>query len=143
MENLDEFITEINLGPDALEISENYFLEIAKNKKSTLKGFLLNQKYLAGMGNLYVDETCYQCRIHPASRLDKIPKKKKVEIFHKMKDILIRAVKERPYYKDYPDDWFWQWRVEGNLAPDGKNKIEKATIGGRTTYFAKGWQKKY
>ena len=143
VEDLITFIAEKKLGPDALEMTEAEFLNIAKNKKSTLKGFLLNQKYLAGMGNLYVDETCYQCRIHPASQVNKIPKKKKIEIFQKMQEILNRAVKERPYYKAYPDDWFWQWRAEGNLAPDGKSKIETATIGGRTTYYASGWQQKY
>lgn len=143
VENLREYIAEIKLGPDALELTEKEFLEIGKGRKTTLKGFLLNQKYLSGMGNLYVDETCYQCRIHPASRLDKIPKKKKVEIFQTMQAILWRAVKERPYYKEYPDDWFWQWRKEGVVAPNGKSKVEVATIAGRTTYFATGWQKKY
>jgi formamidopyrimidine-DNA glycosylase len=143
IENLDQFIQEINLGPDALEISEQEFLKIAIGKKCTIKGFLLNQKYLSGVGNLYADETCYQCRTHPASRLDKIPKKKMQEIFVKMRAILQRAVDERPYYKEYPDDWFWQWREEGKLAPDGKSKIEKADIAGRTTFFANGWQKIY
>ncbi|HFA49782.1 MAG TPA: DNA-(apurinic or apyrimidinic site) lyase [Bacteroidetes bacterium] len=143
IENLDEYIARINLGTDALEISEAEFLKKIKNKKGTLKGFLLNQKNIAGMGNLYVDETCYQCRIHPASRLDKIPLKKKKEIFDKMQNILQRALDERPHYKGYPPDWFWQWREEGKLAPDGKSKVEKTEVAGRTTYFAKGWQRLY
>ncbi len=143
IEHLQQYLTDIQLGPDALVISEKDFLQTAEGKKCTLKGFLLNQKYLAGVGNLYADEACYQCRIHPASRLDKIPDRKKQEVFNKMQEILQRAVRERPYYKDYPADWFWQWREEGKFAPDGKSKIEKAAIAGRTTFFANGWQKLY
>ncbi len=143
IEDLDKYIAEINLGPDALEINETDFLELIKNKNTTLKGFLLKQKYLAGVGNLYADETCYQCRIHPASRLEKIPLKKKKEVFRKMQAIMQRAVDERPHYKEYPADWFWQWREEGYTAPNGKSKVEKADIAGRSTYFAKGWQRLY
>ncbi len=143
IEDLDEYISQIKLGPDALEMKEEEFLKITAGKKGALKALLLNQKCIAGIGNLYADEACYQCRIHPASHLDKIPLKKKKELFKKMQAILQRAVDERPYYKEYPADWFWQWREEGKFAPDGKSKVEKADVAGRTTYFARGWQRLY
>ena len=143
LEDRDEYLKKIKLGPDALLISEEVFLEKTKGKKGPVKGFLLNQSQLAGVGNLYADEACFQCRIHPASRLDKIPEKKKTELFHTLRAILERAVNERPYYKEYPDDWFWKWRQDGKLAPDKKSKVRHETIAGRTTFFAPGWQKKY
>ena len=37
----------------------------------------------------------------------------------------------------------WQWREEGSLAPDGRSKVQKTKIAGRTTYFCAGWQQKY
>ena len=124
-------------------ITEAEFLQKMQGKKGTIKGFLLDQSPLAGVGNLYADEACYQTRIHPASRADKLSKRKKVELFNSMKSILERAVKEKPYYKEYPDDWFWKWREDGHVAPDGKSKVRHETIAGRTTFFAPGWQKKY
>lgn len=143
LEDREEYIKKIKLGPDALLITEEEFLEKMKGKKGSVKGFLLNQNQLAGVGNLYADEACFQTRIHPASRMDKIPKKKKSELFHTLRAILERAVKERPYYKEYPSDWFWQWREDGHVAPDGKSKVRHETIAGRTTFYARGWQKKY
>ncbi|MEO0734672.1 MAG: DNA-formamidopyrimidine glycosylase family protein, partial [Bacteroidota bacterium] len=56
LEDRDAYIEEVGLGPDALELELEYFLEKAKGRKTTLKGFLLNQSVVAGLGNLYVDD---------------------------------------------------------------------------------------
>jgi formamidopyrimidine-DNA glycosylase len=138
--DLDEYIKELGLGEDALVIQAAAFLAEAKGKKSTLKGFLLNQKYLAGVGNLYADEVCYQTRIHPASRVDKLPEKQLRAIHAKLQEILQYAVDQNAYYKQYPDDWLWKWRTEDAQAPDG-SPVQTAKIGGRTTYFFDGYQK--
>ena len=143
IENLENYIEEKKLGEDAQRITEDYFLEKMKSKKGSIKGFLLNQSILAGMGNLYADEVCYQTRIHPESVSNKIPKKKKQELFQKMQEILQYAIDRSVNYKDYPENYLFQWRVDGTIAPDKKSKVESATIAGRTTYFSKGWQKKY
>lgn len=143
LEDIDDFIQKQQLGPDALLISENEFFEALAGKTMSLKGFLLNQKALAGVGNLYADEICYQARVHPASPVDKISRQKLKTIFDKMKAILQKAVQLKPYYKSYPDDWFWQWRKEGVSGPNGKGKVVKTKIAARTTYYCAQWQKKY
>jgi formamidopyrimidine-DNA glycosylase len=142
LEDRDAYIKEIKLGPDALEITLDDFLAAAKNKKGSIKGFLLNQKQLAGVGNLYADEICYQTRVHPASVVKAIPEKKQAEMFTKMKEIIQYAVDRNAYYKDYPEDWLWQWREQGSTAPDG-SPIQQEKIGGRTTYFFPAWQRLY
>jgi len=138
--DLEEYIKELGLGEDALTISSDAFLAEANGKKSTLKGFLLNQKYLAGVGNLYADEVCYQTRIHPASRMDKLSEEQIRRIHTKLQEILQYAVDQNAYYKQYPDDWLWKWRTEGARAPDG-SPVQTAKIGGRTTYYFDGYQK--
>jgi len=138
---LDQYISDVGLGQDALEITQKEFLAKTKSRKTTIKGFFLNQKILAGMGNLYADEVCYQTRVHPKSVTGKIPKKKLIEIHTTMQDVLHTAIERQAYYKDYPDDWFWQWRKKGAENDKGEIVIEK--VAGRTTYSVKGWQKKY
>jgi len=135
LEDRNTYLEKIKLGTDALRISTKEFLEKAKGKKASIKGFLLNQKVLAGVGNLYADEVLYQLRIHPASKVDKLSKKHLTNIITKTQEILQKAIDRTAYYKDYPEDWFWQWRKEGEIAPDGKSKIETDKIGGRTTYL--------
>lgn len=143
LEDRDAYIRELGLGEDALRIREADFLALARGKSGVLKGFLLNQRCLAGVGNLYADEICYQARIHPASRMDGLKEEQLRLLFGKMKEILSFAIDQNAYYKEYPADWLWQWRVEGRAAPDGKGEVKKMKVAGRTTYFAEGWQRRY
>jgi len=142
LEDRDAYIQKIRLGEDILEMDESTFLAIADGKKSSLKGFLLNQKLLSGVGNLYADEVCYQTQIHPASVVKAIPKAQLQLIFQKLQDILQYAIQKGAYYKDYPPDWLWEWRAKGYKAPDG-SEIASAKIGGRTTYYFDTWQTLY
>ena len=141
IEDLEIYIKDLGLGMDALEITEGEFLKKMEGRSTTIKGFLLNQKLLAGVGNLYADEICYQTRIHPGSKVNAIPKKKRKELFKAMQSILTFAIERAVHYQDYPDDWFWEWRVKGGKTEKGEIVVEK--IAGRTTYFVKGWQRRY
>jgi len=143
IKKLDEYIANVKLGEDALSISEEDFIQQMENKKCTIKAYLLDQKKIAGVGNLYADEILYQTRIHPASRIYALKKKQKKAIFKSMKEILQKAVSHAAHYKEYPEDWFFQWRVVGTKAPNGRGVVQTEKIAGRTTYFFKGWQKLY
>ena len=143
LEDRKAYLEEINLGPDALEIDEATFMDLTEGKKSSIKGFLLNQHYLAGVGNLYADEICYQSKVHPASIVQKIPAKVLKLLFGNMQSILQKAVDHLPHYKNYPPNWFWEWRKEGLAGPKGKGVVEKTKIAGRTTYYVEGWQRLY
>ena len=143
LEDRDAYIQSLPLGEYARVIKADDFEALAEGRSTTIKGFLLNQRHLAGVGNLYADEVCYQTRIHPASKAGALSKKKLREIHSKMQEVLRYAVERNAYYKDYPEDWLWQWREEGRYGPDGKSKVLKTKVAGRTTYFAEGWQKLY
>ena len=101
----------------------------------------MNQQFVAGIGNLYADEICYQARIHPVSISGLLKTYHRKKIFKFMQDVLNLACAKDAYYQVYPEDWFWKWREEGALAPDGKSPIRKIKVGGRSTFFAEGYQK--
>ncbi|MEM1322947.1 MAG: DNA-formamidopyrimidine glycosylase family protein [Bacteroidota bacterium] len=136
IDDLDAYIAKLKLGEDALLIGEEAFLSKMEGKKGTIKGFLLDQHNLAGVGNLYADEICYRVGVHPASRVHKLSKELRQQIFHQMKDILHFAVNMEATYRQYPEDWLWHFREEGGPAPDGSGTLSRATIAGRTTYFS-------
>lgn len=54
-----------SLGPDALTITEEMFLNRLRRKRGTLKSVLLNQSFIAGVGNIYGDEACFLAKIDP------------------------------------------------------------------------------
>jgi len=140
LEDRNAFIREKKLGEDAQRIARKDFLELMDGKTGSIKGFLLKQEYLAGVGNLYADEICYRTKIHPASTVDKLDADQRQHIYEAMQDILDFAVSKNATYSEYPDDWLWHHRDEEDQSPDGSGAIEKAKIAGRTSYFVPGRQ---
>lgn len=60
------------LGPEPLEgaFSPEALRELLRGRRATLKPLLLNQAFLAGLGNIYVDEALFRARLHPLRRTD-------------------------------------------------------------------------
>ncbi|WHX27718.1 DNA-formamidopyrimidine glycosylase [Virgibacillus halodenitrificans] len=65
------------LGPDPFEdaFTFDYFYFKLKKTDRTIKAALLDQSILAGLGNIYVDETLFKAGIHPLKRSSKLTKK--------------------------------------------------------------------
>ena len=135
LEDKDAFIKEKKLGEDALVISEEAFLEKLNGKTGTIKGFFLNQSNLAGMGNLYADEVCWQVGIHPASLIPALDDKTRRLLHHRMQAILQTAVNRRADYANYPDEWLWNHREKGGTCPRDGQELEKDKVAGRSTYY--------
>lgn len=135
------FLKEIELGPDALKISQEDFCQIFRGRNTTLKSVLLNQKLISGIGNLYADEICYQAKLHPASVAGALKKSHLQRIFELMRSILTEACEKDAYYQVYPEDWFWKWRDGSKSYITGKGSLGRMKIGGRTTYFVDGYQR--
>ena len=141
LESREAYVQDIGLGCDALTISRRDFLEQASGRRTALKAFLLNQGAVAGVGNLYADEICYQTRIHPNSSVAGLSPKQLRQVHRAMVDILQTACARDAYYRDYPEDWFWQWRKLEHVAQRGP--VRRMTVGGRTTHWVEGWQRLY
>jgi len=85
------------MGMDAMDVDFDleYFEKIIKNKKNNIKQFLLNQKYISGLGNIYVDEILFASGVNPSRTMDKIKKEEIILIFKNIKKILSQAIKYR------------------------------------------------
>ncbi len=143
LDDLEDYLAESQLGEDALEISKKDFIEKAKGKKVSIKGFLLNQKILAGVGNLYADAILYLCKIHPASRTGALSKVQLGKIHKEMQIMLQNAIDRYATYRSTDSAWFWDWRVEGNKPKKNAGLVQVTKVAGRTTYHCEGWQVLY
>ncbi|MGC9516663.1 MAG: hypothetical protein ACP5C3_03075 [Methanomicrobiales archaeon] len=122
------------LGPDALNISYKKFKTNIKKRKGTLKPLLLNQNFIAGIGNLYADEILYQSSIHPLTHADELNAVKIRKLYHSMKKVLIKAIEYMDKPEILPESYLLPNRhVNGDCPFGGKISIIK--VGGRTTYF--------
>lgn len=63
--SLSEHKMTAELGPDVLDLSLDQFRALLRRRKGTIKAFLLDQKRIAGIGNVYVQDPLFKARIHP------------------------------------------------------------------------------
>jgi formamidopyrimidine-DNA glycosylase len=68
----------------------NYF----KNKKKDIKSFLLDQKFVSGIGNIYASEILFLCKINPKKEALKLTKKEVKKIISHSRTVLNKAIKK-------------------------------------------------
>jgi formamidopyrimidine-DNA glycosylase len=133
----DTFIAEHRLGPDPLDPDFRLpvFRRIVARRRGAVKSLLLSQDIIAGMGNLYVDETLYRASIHPRRAVDKLSDAEVKSIFTCMRAILKEAIAFKSRGGDYPGRWLVSHREEGDTCPICRGTIQRTVVFGRTTYF--------
>src|SRR5258706_172806 len=108
---------------------------IVARRRGAVKSLLLSQDIIAGMGNLYVDETLYRASIHPRRAVDKLSDAEVKSIFTCMRAILKEAIAFKSRGGDYPGRWLVPHREEGDTCPICRGTIQRTGVFGRTTYF--------
>lgn len=84
-----------NLGVDALsrEFNSNYLIEKIKSKqKISIFGLLLDQKVVAGIGNIYANEALYRAKIRPNHAAKSLTQKQLQIIIQKIKKVLHQSL---------------------------------------------------
>jgi formamidopyrimidine-DNA glycosylase len=80
------------LGPEPLEVGLEDFRAILGARKGRIKAVLLDQTSLAGIGNIYADETLFDARIHPERPASSLRADAVERLFRSMRKILASAV---------------------------------------------------
>jgi len=144
-----------NIGPEPLDnkFDINYLNNYLKGKKKNIKSFLLDQKFVSGIGNIYSNEILFYCKINPFKQAKKLNNKdiKKIKYFSKF--ILNRAIKKGgSSIKDFKNtkgkkgNYQREFKVYQRenlncLKKDCNGKIKKRFISKRSTFFCNSCQK--
>jgi len=81
------------LGPDAIDVTPAEFVELFRKRKGRIKSALLNQHIVAGLGNIYADESLFEARINPAQKIDRLSKPRLERLHKAINKILRKAIK--------------------------------------------------
>jgi formamidopyrimidine-DNA glycosylase len=135
------FIREHDLGPDALDTDRKTFTEIFSSTRSMLKSALMNQHFLAGVGNVYSDEILFQARLHPKMTASDLSQKEMDRLHHTLVDVLEQACGIQKGTGEFPDSWIIPRRSPGSECPSCKGAVERMTVSGRTGYWCPDCQK--
>jgi formamidopyrimidine-DNA glycosylase len=139
------------LGPEPLEISFDEFRSRLK-RKTRMKALLLNQAFLAGLGNIYADESLFAAGIHPLTPASKLTDARAKKLYDAIRGILTHAIQlGGSSISDYVNGrgergWFqMEHRVygrEGEACANCGRPIRKILVAQRGTHYCPHCQKK-
>lgn len=142
------------VGPEPLEDSftdKEFIQRLERRKNTTIKAAILDQTVLAGVGNIYADESLWGAKIHPATRVKDVPEIKLKNLFTAIREVMnfsiekggstdknyVNAEGGRGSYLTFAN----VFRREGqpcNRHPD--TLIEKIKVAGRGTHICRKCQ---
>jgi formamidopyrimidine-DNA glycosylase len=135
-----------DLGPEPLEeqFSLADFRALFQNRRGMIKPRLLDQSFLAGLGNIYVDEALFRARIHPRRTAESLTMDELDRLYQAIREVLEEALAHQgtsrsDYVRPDGSEGTFQDRLlvsgkAGQPCPRCGAEIERLVVGGRGTY---------
>jgi formamidopyrimidine-DNA glycosylase len=129
------------LGPDSLDLERERFEDLISGRRGGIKAALMDQRLIAGVGNLLSDEILWRARIHPATPVARLNRSRVARLYEALHD----AVTESVRYGRVPHGSRWLTRVRDErspLCPQCGTALRRATIAGRTACWCPRCQRR-
>jgi len=139
------------LGPEPLEIGTDEFVGLFSGRRAKIKGLLLNQRLIAGIGNIYADEALFRARIRPDLAASDLDRQRLIQLYRSSREVLSEAIAESgSSIRDYRDpfgrpggfqDNFQVYGKSGQPCPVCGTILSKLKVAGRTSTWCKDCQR--
>lgn len=127
------FVAEHELGPDALGLACSDLREMLARRRGGLKSALMDQAFIAGLGNVYTDEILFHAGLDPARPAADLGDD--VEKLHRAtRHVLELAIERRAEPERLPDTWLLPHRKSEARCPRCGTPIDKVQTAERTGY---------
>lgn len=147
---LEEVLFEF--GPEPLNgLTKEEFREILQGTKRKIKEALMDQKVIAGIGNIYANEALWLAKIHPEVSASSLSTRQIDGLFEALGSVLREALEKggasEQWYrqihgeKGHYQDSFKVYQREGELCLRCRAKIKRIEISGRGTFYCPSCQK--
>jgi formamidopyrimidine-DNA glycosylase len=132
-----------SLGPEPLDESltaESLFQHLHATSRQ-LKPLLLDQTFLAGLGNIYVDEALNLSRLHPLTHANHLTQQQASQLLHAIRTVLRDGIDRNGASIDWVyrggefQNYFRVYQRTGEPCPACGTPIERITVGQRGTHF--------
>jgi len=146
-----DFFSTTGLEPFADEFNGQYLQRLAKGRQQAVKIFIMTGRTVAGIGNIYANESLFAAGIRPSRKINRISRKKWNRLVVEIRKVLKQAIscggstisdfvnvsQERGYFQMN----FKVYGRSGENCPICSAVIKKQTIGGRASYYCPKCQK--
>ena len=135
------------VGPEPLEDSftaTDFMTRLARRPKTNIKAALLDQSVIAGVGNIYADESLWGAKIHPQRLVNTLTEQEMTLLYHELRDVMNLAVEKggssnSTYVNAEGQNGSYMnfarvFRREGLACPRCGAIIEKSRVAGRGTH---------
>jgi formamidopyrimidine-DNA glycosylase len=132
-----------NLGPEPLadDFTPERFYQILQSRSRQLKYLLLDQEMIAGIGNIYTDESLFRAKLHPARKSDSINSSEARHLWKSIREVLQEGIQNQ----GSSIDWMYRggdyqkylsvYNLEGKPCKRCETPIKRIKIAQRSTYF--------
>ena len=153
--NLDQNVHLKHLGPEPLSsnFSIGYFKNYIKGKERTIKDLLMDQKFISGLGNIYVNEILFFSGVRPTKKIKKLTNFEIKKIIKFSKKIISKAIllggssiKDFSSSSGKKGSFQQLFRVYGKKGENCtklmcKGRVKKIVIANRASFFCNKCQK--
>lgn len=142
------------IGYEPLEMADqdiDGLWSVSQKLQSNIKSFIMNQKYIVGVGNIYASEVLFKLKIDPFRSVKKIKKETFRQLVQEIKKTLSESIKAggstiRNYKKmDFSEGSFQKNHLvydrEGQPCPVCRKPIQRELIAGRSTFYCSACQR--
>ena len=147
----NKYVSHLGVEPLSDVLTPEYLVEKLKNKTADMKAVLMDQRIIAGLGNIYVCEALFRAGISPKKPAGKLSKKKIAELVPVIKTVLEEAIISggstiRDYVRSDGDIGYFQHRFqvygrENEPCVTCGTPIKRITQQGRSTFYCTNCQK--
>jgi formamidopyrimidine-DNA glycosylase len=143
-----------NLGPEPLEegFDVKYLRETLGSRRAQIKPLILDQKVVAGIGNIYADEILFDSGLHPRRKADTLSDKEWAALHAAIRENLAAGVEHRGttvrLYRDVLNrpgehqNYLRVFEKHGEPCPEGcGGEVVRERVGGRPTHYCPGCQR--
>jgi len=136
------------LGPEPLtdDFTVDHFKALFSNRRGRLKPMLLKQEFIAGIGNIYADESCFIAKLDPQRTVDTLTPADLERLYHAIRQALQHGI----IYKGASLDAVYQGgQFQNHFQAYGRTgkpcltcgtAIKRIVLGGRSTHFCPNCQ---
>ncbi len=145
--NVDEVTGDLGPEPLSDDFTARQLYERLHSRRRLLKPLLLDQTFIAGMGNIYTDEALNLARLHPLARSESITPRQAERLYDSIRTILREGIRQNGASIDWVyrgGDFQKHFRVydrEGKPCPRCGTTIRRLVVGQRSTHICPKCQK--
>ena len=151
-ERAEQVIPELGPEPLGPEFTREWFRAALRSRKRLLKPLLLDQSFVAGLGNIYADEALHAARLHPLRQAHKVAARGADALRTAIRDVLQAAIDRQGssfdgFYRTpegQPGSYQHEFRVYGRTGepcPRCGRPIRRIVVGQRGTHLCTGCQR--